>query len=54
MITVWGPAGEGTADRPRRTPEFLGYYTYVNGTYQGVTWQAYPPGPAIPVMATAR
>jgi hypothetical protein len=48
MATVWGPTGEGTADRPRRTPEFLGYYTYVNGTYQGVTWQAYPPGPAIP------
>lgn len=46
-VTVWGPRGDGTQQQLGQTPENLGYYTYVEGWYSGITWQAYPPGPAI-------
>jgi hypothetical protein len=48
VATVWGPSADGTTQPPRQTPEFVGYYTYINGEPQGVTWSAYPPGPAVP------
>lgn len=48
MATVWGPTGDGTQHQVRQAPEQVGYYTYINGDYQGITWQPYPPGPAIP------
>lgn len=47
-VMVWGPTGDGTNQQLRQAPEFLGYYTYVNGDYQGITWQAMPPGPTLP------
>ena len=50
MVTAWSPTGEPSREQLRNGPQLLGYYTYVDGRYQGITWQPTTPDPPAPAQ----